>query len=79
MGQKGLKGLSQICQSLVHAGHSAETPVALVEKGTRRDQRVFTATLATLVDQISDQHVHAPTLLIVGDVVCLHDRLSWFR
>ncbi len=74
----GLKGLPVICQSLIDAGRSPDTPAALVEKGTRADQRVFCATLATLAEQISDKDVHAPTLFIVGDVVQLHDKLSWF-
>jgi uroporphyrin-III C-methyltransferase / precorrin-2 dehydrogenase / sirohydrochlorin ferrochelatase len=74
----GLKGLPVICQSLIDAGRSPDTPAALVEKGTRVDQRVFCATLATLAEQISDKDVHAPTLFIVGDVVQLHEKLSWF-
>lgn len=74
----GLKGLPVICQSLIDAGRSPDTPAALVEKGTRADQRVFCATLATLAEQIFDKDVHAPTLFIVGDVVRLHDKLSWF-
>ncbi len=74
----GLKGLSVICQSLIDAGRSPDTPAALVEKGTRADQRVFCATLASLAEQISDKDVHAPTLFIVGDVVQLHEKLSWF-
>lgn len=74
----GLKGLAVICDGLIKAGRSPQTPVALVEKGTREDQRVFCAELSTLTDTIADEDVHAPTLLIVGDVVTLHEKLSWF-
>jgi uroporphyrin-III C-methyltransferase/precorrin-2 dehydrogenase/sirohydrochlorin ferrochelatase len=74
----GLKGLSAICEGLIKAGRSPQTPAALIEKGTREDQRVFCADLSTLPDTIAKQDVHAPTLLIVGDVVALHEKLAWF-
>lgn len=75
----GLVGLRVICQQLIKHGQSADTPIALIEQGTTTNQRVFTATLATLVEQIKDQQVHAPTLIIVGEVVKLRDKLAWFN
>ncbi|BFM16205.1 siroheme synthase CysG [Maricurvus nonylphenolicus] len=74
----GLKGLPAICDGLIKAGRSPQTPAALIEKGTREDQRVFCADLSSLPGTIAAQEVHAPTLLIVGDVVSLHEKLSWF-
>ncbi len=75
----GLIGLPQICQQLIHSGKSAETPVALVEHGTYQDQRVITGTLATLPEIIDNSEVTAPTLLIIGDVVRLRNKLAWFQ
>ncbi|UYZ83273.1 siroheme synthase CysG [Entomomonas sp. E2T0] len=75
----GLVGLATICQQLINHGQSADAPIALVEQGTTEAQRVFTGTLATLPKQIADQQVHAPTLIIVGDVVKLRDKLAWFK
>jgi len=73
----GLISLPIICEELVAHGMSADTPIALIQQGTTPNQRVLTGTLATLPDIIAGQEVQAPTLIIVGDVVKLHDRLSW--
>lgn len=75
----GFVGLPVICQQLIKHGQSADTPIALIEQGTTTNQRVFTATLATLAEQIKDQQIHAPTLIIVGEVVKLRNKLAWFN
>lgn len=74
----GLMGLPVICKELQKHGRAADTPVALVERGTQREQRVLVGTLATMVDIVDRAKPTAPTLIIVGDVVQLHDSLSWF-
>ena len=74
----GLVGLPVICAELIRHGKPSDTPCALIEKGTRPEQKVHTATLACLPDLIASQDVHAPTLLIVGKVASLHDKLKWF-
>jgi len=74
----GLVNLNPICVELVNRGRGKDTPAALIEKGTTPDQRVITGTLATLPGLIKGQEVHAPTLLIIGSVVNLHEQLQWF-
>lgn len=75
----GLRGLAVICRELVSHGLSPDTPAALVQKGTTREHRVFTATLATLPEVVEEGGAEAPTLIIVGEVVKLHDKLKWFE
>ena len=75
----GLVGLSTICQQLIEHGKASDTPIALIEQGTTQAQRVFTGTLATMPEQIAHQKIHAPTLIIVGEVVKLRDKLAWFK
>ncbi len=75
----GLKGLSIICRELIAHGMASDTPAALVEQGTTRQQRVFIGNLRTLPDIVSTAAVHAPTLIIVGEVVRLHQKLAWFE
>jgi len=75
----GLIGLKEICESLIAHGREPTTPVALIEKGTTQQQRVFIADLTTITEVIAAQDVHAPTLIIVGDVVKLHKSLKWFN
>ena len=75
----GLTGLNLICCELIAHGRAAETPIALVQQGTTRHQRVITGMLADLPAKVAGAGVKAPTLLIVGEVVSLHDQLGWFR
>lgn len=74
----GLKGLPIICEQLIAYGRGKDVPIALIEKGTTPEQRVLTGTLETMADIVESQLVHAPTLIIVGEVVELNKRLSWF-
>jgi uroporphyrin-III C-methyltransferase/precorrin-2 dehydrogenase/sirohydrochlorin ferrochelatase len=74
----GLVGLPVICEQLQRHGRSAHTPVALVERATTPGQRVITGTLATMVEIVQREQPRAPTLIIVGEVVRLHQRLAWF-
>lgn len=75
----GLVGLPTICQQLVAHGRAASTPAALIQQGTTENQRVFTGTLANLPDLVARHEVHAPTLVIVGEVVLLREKLAWFE
>ena len=75
----GLVGLPVICEQLMRHGRGADTPVALVEQGTTINQRVITGTLADLPQRVAEQTVRAPTLVIVGEVVRLRDKLAWFE
>lgn len=75
----GLTGLPQICAQLIAHGRSAQTPVALIQQGTTRNQRVFTGTLGSLPGLLATQTVQAPTLVIVGEVVKLREKLAWFE
>ncbi|MDH4582608.1 uroporphyrinogen-III C-methyltransferase [Pseudomonas sp. BN415] len=75
----GLVGLPLICEQLIKHGRAAETPAALVQQGTTSRQRVFTGTLANLPQLVAEHEVHAPTLVIVGEVVTLREKLAWFE
>ena len=73
----GLHGAPTLCKEMVRHGLPASTPVALVEQGTTPQQRVLIATLDTLLDVINNEDIKPPTLIIVGEVVTLHDKLKW--
>ncbi len=75
----GLIGLPVICEQLIKHGRSADTPAALIQQGTTVNQRVFTGTLANLPQLVAEHEVHAPTLVIVGEVVKLREKLAWFE
>ncbi|MEJ2681980.1 MAG: siroheme synthase CysG [Gammaproteobacteria bacterium] len=74
----GLVSLPIICQQLVAHGLPSSYPVALVQQGTLPNQRVYCGELATFADHIAACDVTPPALLIVGRVVSLRSKLSWF-
>ncbi|MGR9044062.1 MAG: siroheme synthase CysG [Gammaproteobacteria bacterium] len=74
----GLIGLPVICQSLIEHGAPRDLPAALVQQGTTNQQKVFTGTLATLPGIAAQANITPPTLIIIGSVVKLHDKLNWF-
>jgi uroporphyrin-III C-methyltransferase / precorrin-2 dehydrogenase / sirohydrochlorin ferrochelatase len=75
----GLLGLPIICRELKAHGRAGSTPAALVEQGTTQNQRVLVGTLDTLPELVREHDVQPPTLIIVGEVVALQERLQWFR
>ena len=75
----GLDNVERICQSMKAHGRAASTPAALIEKGTTSVQRVFVGDLDSLAGIVAANHAQAPTLIIVGEVVALHDKLGWYR
>jgi len=75
----GLQAVTVIHKELVANGLSDDTPAALIEQGTTENQRVHIGNLATLAEIVEREQVKAPTLIIVGDVVTLHDKLKWFN
>jgi len=75
----GLLGLPALCAGLIEHGLAADTPAAIVQQGTTREQRVVAGTLQTLAQRAADAMLRAPTLIIVGEVVRLRERLNWFR
>ncbi len=75
----GLLGMDVICRELIAHGMPSATPVALVQKGTTKDQRIFTGTLETMPEIIKQSKIKPPTLIIVGEVVRLHEKLNWFE
>lgn len=75
----GLLAVDQLCAKLVAHGLPAATPAALVQAGTTPQQRVLAGTLATLPGIVEASEVKAPTLILIGEVVRLRERLKWFE
>ena len=75
----GLQGVEVLSREMQAHGLPAETPVALVERGTTRYQKVYTATLASLPEVVAKERPKPPTLIVIGEVVRLRERLNWFH
>ncbi|SCB03744.1 uroporphyrinogen-III C-methyltransferase [Xanthomonas translucens] len=74
----GVAGLDTVRERLLRAGRAAQTPFALVENGSRPQQRVVIGTLADLPDTARAHQVGSPALLILGEVATLATDLHWF-
>lgn len=75
----GLLGLPYIVEKLIENGMESTKPIALISQGTTHNQSVVVGTLTTIIEQINSSDVKAPTLTIIGDVVNLREKLSWFE
>ncbi|WP_028081352.1 siroheme synthase CysG [Solimonas soli] len=75
----GLQTLPQICAALIEHGLPRDWPAAIVVDGTAPTQQVFTGTLDDLPARIAGADIRRPSLLMVGEVVKLRDKLDWFR
>jgi uroporphyrin-III C-methyltransferase/precorrin-2 dehydrogenase/sirohydrochlorin ferrochelatase len=75
----GLIGLPIIVRELTRHGVSADMPIALIQQGTTHMQRVYTGTLGTILDRVKEDPPKPPTLVIVGEVVSLRDKLNWYQ
>ena len=73
----GLVGLERICEQLIAHGQRPTMPVALISKGTTPEQKVLVGTLADIAAKVSEHHIVAPTLTIIGEVVSLREQLQW--
>ncbi len=73
----GLVGLEKICAQLIAHGQCPDMPVALISKGTTPDQKVVVGTLADIASKVTEHHIQAPTLTIIGEVVKLREQLQW--
>jgi uroporphyrinogen III methyltransferase/synthase len=75
----GMKNLQNIVDNLVSHGRSADTPVALIQWGTRTDQRVVTGTLKDIVNKVKEARLGPPAIIVVGEVVKLREKLNWYE
>ncbi len=73
----GLASLPRIARELAAAGCSSATPVAVIHAGTTRAQVTVAGTLGDIVARVAAAGLGAPAVVVVGDVVTLHDRLGW--
>lgn len=75
----GLTERALIAQELMNNGRAPDTPVALIERATTERQRTVVGRLDELSALAEKHHIQPPALIIVGEVVLLHDKLNWFR
>jgi uroporphyrin-III C-methyltransferase len=74
----GVAHLRRIATELMAAGHSSDTPVAVIRWGTYETQQTVTGTLLDIADIVERERLRAPAVIVVGQVVNLRQELEWF-
>jgi len=75
----GMKTLPAIVAQLMEQGRAADTPVAAIRWGSRADQRTISGTLRDIVAKAEAAKFEPPTVIVIGEVVRLRNRLNWFE
>ena len=75
----GLGHIEEIVRDLLAAGVDPRTPAAVVDNGARPNQRVVIADVETVAKAAREAALRGPTIIIVGSVVTLRDKLNWNR
>ena len=75
----GIAALPDICDGLLRAGMDAETPAAVLEKGTTAKQRRISGTLGTLESVCQRAEVQTPAIIVVGPVCALAEDFAWYE
>jgi len=73
----GLHNLDKITRKLIEIGKPKDHPVAVISRGTREDEKTVIGTLEDIYDKAKD--LPTPALIVVGEVVKLHEQLNWFE
>lgn len=73
----GLGKLSAIAEKLTSYGKPATTPAAVISRGSTDAQQTVTGTLANIAERVRD--LPTPAVVVVGQVVSLHDQIAWFH
>ncbi len=74
----GVKHIAEITSMLIKYGRSKDEPVAIIANATLPSQEMVTTTLGTAVEDLAASGLQPPALIVVGQVVDLHDKLGWF-
>ena len=74
----GVSTGEQIAEGLMAAGMDPGEPSAVIENGTRSEQRTFVQPIADLGETIRREEIHSPALIVVGRVCSLAERFDWF-
>jgi uroporphyrin-III C-methyltransferase len=73
-----MKKLPEIIRELRAAGRSADEPVAVVTHATTPKQAILVSSLETVVDDVEARKMEPPSIIVIGKVVNLHEKLGWF-
>jgi uroporphyrin-III C-methyltransferase/precorrin-2 dehydrogenase/sirohydrochlorin ferrochelatase len=74
----GVKAIELLCHQLIEHGMDADMPAAIIQQGSLPQQQVYTGTVKTLASIASSKDITPPSMIIIGQVVKLRDKLAWY-
>lgn len=74
----GVSSIEKISNGLIAAGMNKNTPVAIIENGTRANQRKLISTLENVFSQSISEKIKSPAIIVVGKVCSLSESFDWF-
>ncbi len=74
----GLSSLEQLSKQFIEHGADPDMPAAIIDNGTRPNQRVGVGTIANLHQIAEREKLQGPSMIIIGEVVKLREKLRWF-
>lgn len=75
----GVGNLHYICEQLLKHGKPPETPVAVIQWGTYKEQKAVTGDLTTIEQKVKEENLSHPAIILVGNVVNLREKIKWFE
>jgi uroporphyrin-III C-methyltransferase len=75
----GVESLESIANKLVEGGLNPNTPIAIIEQGTLKQQRIIVGKVDTIAKAAEEKNVKPPAVIVIGEVVNLGRKLSWFK
>jgi uroporphyrin-III C-methyltransferase len=75
----GVDTLPHVARRLLNGGLPADTPAAVIQQGTMRQQRAVTGTLMNIAECARRANIISPAIIVIGSVVALRDSLNWFE
>lgn len=75
----GVGAVKVLCSELIRHGMNELTPAAIIQQGTTSNQRTFTGTLKSLPGIVESEVIEPPSMLIIGEVVRLREKLAWYE
>jgi len=75
----GVGNLPYICKSLISHGKPASTPVILIQWGTFGRQKTLQGTLENITEKVLGAKFSNPSIILVGEVISLREKISWFE
>jgi uroporphyrinogen III methyltransferase/synthase len=74
----GMRRIGEIAQAIIDGGRAPSTPAAVIHWGARPEQRVVTSTLDDIADAAHQAGLKNPSIIVVGEVVKLREKLAWY-